>query len=1170
MHWLQTAASVALWIGGMTLGCSAPLDARAEVVESADGLRLELSSRGRVTGLTIGQTTLPLHGVGGFALADFKNQPEPVNLIPNPGFEAGAVGWRLAKGQTLDSQVFHSGRTAVRLELPGPQPASSNLEVVVPVKPNQRYRVGLWMRRANAGVCGAYSSERDDRNRLTGKVTQLGASIPRQDGVWLPLSWEITTEPKTTRLSLRADIYRSTGTLWVDDYFVHEVNEGVYEAAAGETKVAGGAVTLNAALRQRGLELQATVRPDRECLRVDGWVRDTTGEDRAIGVKFALPLDLAGWTWYQDAEERETIEAGRRYALTYKCLSGIGVCSIYPWLAVSGPRAGLSLALPLDQGPRVFLLQHDQTAAETALVFFFGLAKDAGHHPSRAPFRFVIYRHDPAWGMRSAMQTYYRLFPQSFLKRPPFEGYLNYADAEQFDPLTHQLLIYFKDRLDDASDFGEGYQFVWHLHGCYDFHQVPYADSNLPADETVRALLAGLVKAETARPHSYTPCAETLKKIAFGPRGQISYIGDTQFWRAHEGYNHTGEPGWGFNFRVDEDPQVSPFLAEMARRKAQEYARSPTRRDWGGAFTADAIEGYMSNAGGLDYRREHFRTTLVPLTFGCGDLRPALPNTIWDFHHKAWWPITQQYKIVTYGNANGYEQFFTMPYVDVPMTEGSWDPQHPARLDRFLRAINYRKIWRHWHAWDPRGSYGDRDEANVQAHFRHALAYAIYPAVACVQSGSGDLEPHRALYRQYVPAIEELSRSGWDPVPYARAGEDIVVERFGDYEQGELHFTLRNYEQRPIETLLTLDRQALGIPADAALVAMDILPGNAALAPIAGAGYPVSLDADGSRAFWIGTRSQAVRHGFRMAVATLEKIERMYAGEMRDASKATWSKALSAARAGTQSSGDRALKLAEELQQMAVILQSDMATRAPVDMAKLLFRLRAQLSLVPVAMLEWEGVAPQLIADVPRGGTAPVAFKIATGVLVDTLTVRVISPWDTAAKKCTSEISVHVTTGGDYYGMKAGLWVPADPPRRLMPYLLEIRNRGGLTLPFTVAMPVDVQVAAPLDVRVAPERVLRGRQQGLRVTLRNRLDASARVTLKLSGPRQATFMPAELLFGLPARGTAERSLTLDLEKSATIGDLRLSYQTAGADPRFGGQGAIFVSVGEPVANGSGH
>lgn len=490
MYRFWTAASAALLLGGMTLEY-APRDARAEGVESGDGLRLELSSRGRVTGVTIGQTALPMRGEGGFALADFKNQPEPVNLVPNPGFEGGTAGWKLAKGQSLDRQVFHSGRAAVRLEVPGPQTGSSNLEVIVPVKPNHRYRVGLWMRRENLGVCGAYSSERDDHNRLSGKQTQVGASIPRQDGVWLPLSWEITTEPRTTRLSLRADIYHSTGTLWLDDFFVHEVNEGIYEAATGETKVTAGAVTLSAALPRRGLELQATIRPGRDCLRVEGSVRDTTGEDRAIGVKFALPLDLAGWTWHHDAEERETIAPGRSYSLTYRCLSGIGACSIYPWSAVSGPRAGLSLALPLDQGPRVFLLEHDQAIPETSLAFYFGLAKDAGRHPSRAPFRFVIYRHDPAWGMRSAMQTYYRLFPQSFVKRPPFEGYLNYAGAEQLDSLTHQLVVYSKDYLDDASDFGEGYQFVWHLHGCYDFHQVPYADSKLPADETVRACWRG-------------------------------------------------------------------------------------------------------------------------------------------------------------------------------------------------------------------------------------------------------------------------------------------------------------------------------------------------------------------------------------------------------------------------------------------------------------------------------------------------------------------------------------------------------------------------------------------------------------------------------------------------------------------------------------------------------
>ena len=170
-----------------------------------------------------------------------------------------------------------------------------------------------------------------------------------------------------------------------------------------------------------------------------------------------------------------------------------------------------------------------------------------------------------------------------------------------------------------------------------------------------------------------------------GPKGEIRYIGDTRYWQPHEGYNHTDKPGWGLNFRVNEDPGVSSFLADKSRRKAEEYAKTPDRRPWDAAFTADAIEGYMANAHAVDYRREHFATTLVPLTFGRDDLQPAIPNTIWDFHQKAWGPVTEKYQIVTYGNANGYEQFFTMPYVDVPMTEGSWDPQHPARVDRFLR-----------------------------------------------------------------------------------------------------------------------------------------------------------------------------------------------------------------------------------------------------------------------------------------------------------------------------------------------------------------------------------------------------------------------------------------------------------------------------------------------------
>jgi len=1205
----------------------------AASLSTGNGLKMELSPTGRVTSLLIGPTALPLKGQGGFALADFQDQPEPRNLVPNPGFEEGTQGWTLGQGQSLDAQIVHSGQASARLEVPGPAPASSNLETVVPVKPNTRYRVGMWLRREQVGVCGAYSSERDDQGQLTGRRSQVGPSIPQQDGTWLPLSWEITTEPKTTRLSLRADIYRSTGTLWLDDFFVYELSEGIYEPVEGWLEAGLQGLTFRGGFPQRGLELEATFREEKECLRVDGLVRDTTGRDRAVGVKFALPLDLTGWTWYTDAEERETIEAGRLYRYTYDCVSGLGRCSIYPWCALTPPSppdmatrrqgdtgteeeggkitlspghpvtssgvegAGLSLALPLSQGPRVFLLQHDQGRMETALIFFFGLAKDAGNHPSRAPFSFVIYPHDPAWGMRSAMQVYYRLFPESFVKRPTYEGYLNYADLEAFNPTNHQLTFGPTKGVDDASDFGEGYQFVWHLHGCYDFRQVPYADPRLPPDEVVFSLLNRMVEEEKEKPRYYTPTAETIKKIVFGPEGQISYIGDTRYWRPHEGYNHTDQPGWGFNFRVNEDPDVSPFLAELARRKAEETAKDPARRPWDRTFTADAIEGYMANAHGINYRREHFQTTLVPLTFGYGHLKPAMPNTIWDFHHKAWWPLTQEYQILTYGNANGYEQVFTMPFVDIPMTEGDWDPRHPGRLDRYLRAIAHRKIWRYWHAWDEAGNYGDKDPAHVRRHFARGLAYAIFPAVYCIP----DLEPFRALYRQYVPAIEELSAAGWDPVPHARATGGVVVERYGTFAQGELHFTLRNYSDQPLETVLTLDRQALGIPEDADLFFLDLLPRTPLFPPLlrGGEGGPgrdawkVPIEADGTRALWVGTREQAARHGFHLAAATLEKLERLFATEMNDASRDTWARALKIAQDASPQEGVAPadlLALSEQVQGLTARLEGELATKSPVDLAKLLYRVRAEVSLAPVALLGLESQAERVVTDGLRGGITTVPWTVGLGVRHESavfpdatpplpplakggnggashLQARIVSPWDEVAEKCQVSPATESLSKGQEIRLQADLYVPADPPRLLMPYLLELRGQAHGT-PFTVAVPVDVQVGTPLAVEVLPRRAFRGQERRYNVTVKNRLAEGAKVTFQFDPPPKVQVSPEAVPLELPGQGTAEQFVHLTLEQGVAIGDLQLPYRVTSDDARFNTQGSVELTVGDPVPQAS--
>jgi hypothetical protein len=51
-----------------------------------------------------------------------------------------------------------------------------------------------------------------------------------------------------------------------------------------------------------------------------------------------------------------------------------------------------------------------------------GLTAATAKFQNRADFSFEIYRCDPRWGLRSAAERYYRLFPQLFEKRMPEDG----------------------------------------------------------------------------------------------------------------------------------------------------------------------------------------------------------------------------------------------------------------------------------------------------------------------------------------------------------------------------------------------------------------------------------------------------------------------------------------------------------------------------------------------------------------------------------------------------------------------------------------------------------------------------------------------------------------------------------------------------------------------------
>ncbi|MBI2301904.1 MAG: hypothetical protein HYU66_23625 [Armatimonadetes bacterium] len=1121
-----------------------PLHAQDLIVRTGDGLGLRVSPAGLVTAATLGNAALPLKGAGGFAVADLQNQPEPVNLVANPGFEDGPAGWALNATQSLDDTVAHGGKASARIRV-GPEQGSSSLGCEVPVKPGTKYRCELWLRRDGAGVCGAYLSERGEGGKLTGTVTQLGRTVPTQDGVWHKLVWELTTQPATTRLNLRGDVYRSTGTIWLDDFEIQEIGEPVYLPLAGRAEARNGVVQLHGAAAAAGIELEATIAGGKEALRIDGTLRDTTGRDRAVGLRFALPLDALGWTWWDELEEHRTIEPAGAYDFTYECESARGTCSIYPWSALDGPAGGLTLALPLSQGPRVFVIDHDQRAPRTALTFYFGLSSAAERNSARAPFSFVLYRHDPVWGMRSAMERYYRLFAESFVKRPPFEGFLNYADLERFDARTHQLVAYQRGRFDDYSDFGEGYRFLTHVHGCYDFRMVPYDQPTRPPDDLVRQLLGEMVQKEQGRGNGYVPTEETLKKLTYDADGHIRYIGDTRYWRPQEGYNHTDLPGWGLNFRVNEDPGVSSYLADDGRRRMEAYAKEGDHAPYEACVTADAIEGYMANTDGLDYRREHFRTTTFPLAFGKESLKPAIANTIWDFHHQVWWPLTGQHKVAVYGNANCYEQIFALPFVDVPMTEFDWDAQHPGRIDRYLRASVYQKIWRHWRVWGA----GEKDEASVRQHFAQGLASAVYPCVGSIDANGGDLEAYRDLFRQYVPAIEELSLAGWEPVPHARATNGVVAERYGSFASGELHFTLRSYAADETRSKVTLDRAGLGIPAAAALVAVDIVPGSPVGVEPLGLDWQVALPPRGARAFWVGTREQLAQHGFRLAERVVGKIARLFATEC-GAAGPSLAKLTNLTQRGQRASGDPALALADEIQNDFDMMPKCIPTPSFVDLQKLLYRARAGLAWVAVAVLRAQPEGVRVVEDGIRGESVQAGFGL-TGA--GDLTVAVRSPWP--------ELQGTATVAGGR--VTASLPVPAEPPRRLLPYLVEVNGTRRGT-PFRVAWPVDVKVADGVTAAAVAGRAFRGAASQVGVHVTNHLSRAGEAKLILAPPVKAVVEPRELALAIPAKSAADVAVTVRLEANERLGELFLPYELTSADPAARGKGRLALLVGDPV------
>lgn len=661
-----------------------------------------------------------------------------------------------------------------------------------------------------------------NKEQLKGALTRGKARVSTEDGLALTLGGkgEIIEISSGEHLLGKGDPHLPTGILVRDVTKEEEPPIMV----GGEIKQLGKAIQQKARLPSLGLEVEAVYKSLGKYIEIQGLIRDTLRRDRAITLYFALPVTEGDWRWWDSVavsrraegpEELFYYERGVAYGLN-------GSHSKYPLGALAGSKGGLTLAIRMDE-PVVHRIAYNPGLHLFYIALDFGLVPERRMDGSplwEAPFRILLYQHDPEWGFRSALQRYYEFFPQLFTKRLEKEGswfvWGNMADMK--DALEAGFAFHWGPEGKEAVKWDNEHGTIALFYIEPQTYQQSHQDfERMPSLEDVLARLSKLAEGDPDElnkvaktdykvyPLAYTnedilkrikeTASVVLRSLNYGPEG-LPYCGISRLpwmgnrWGAILSCNIAPSlpqgKGW-FNIqRV-----ILPALEEMERNGAHYDG-----------IALDSFGGY-GNAEGVNYRREHFRYSRLPLTFSAEDYKPVQPSffTSVEWLRELAQMMHKEGKILmancSWGTTPGWLTF-SAPYLDV---FGAEAPQF-ADPD-FIRAIAYRKPCTDL-------PYTPRPEWEVAWHLLHA----IFP-------GHGN-DPE--VLKRYAGLLKELAKAGWEPITGARANpQPVRLERF---EKGErIYFVVHNPTSQDLEANIEFDAKVLQIGD----YAISLLPGGQSL-----------------------------------------------------------------------------------------------------------------------------------------------------------------------------------------------------------------------------------------------------------------------------------------------------------------------------------------------------
>jgi hypothetical protein len=584
------------------------------------------------------------------------------------------------------------------------------------------------------------------------------------------------------------------------------------------------------------VRLHAEFTPRGDYVLVAGELENLRRDNRGFLLDYRLPRLSADAVFCNDLDHAVTMSDSLNYE------GGVS-----PIAAMCGKDLGLGMAIPPTH-PTVFGMVAN--AEGMSVRFYLGTSPATRRFPNRAPFAFMLYVVEPAWGFRSALSKYYGFFPDYYTPRLKRDGLFMFQmgdrlpvniDQYGFDLVETQSKALAAGIARDAKHGIASFPYM--IVGQREIKFLPA----LPKDyDEAMAVYAKWSVADHA--------GHDLTKENAASQGDIHLKEEveTSACKTRDGKYCTvlRNTPWGGNsisfkmnpnpdlFQDQRHPNVGSYALDLVERWMKEHPQ------YAGSFV-DSLGANWPAV--LNYRKDHFPYARYPLTVDPQG-RVALQNVISHYEYietlrarmRAEGRLVLANGVYAYKSKGAPTRRVERQALDKKLNEFAAEgapAEHyrpGAKLGRFFcaalldaasseagvranveRCKDVRVFMgkKHYAFLN----YSWEDGSQVEEFVNKSLCYGIFASTSTNFFTGVQYENHpqgyprdKPLLDWYVPLVRRLSRAGWEPVRYAAVDDkDICCERFGSGDT--VYFTLYNDGTTKRACTLEVELRSLGL-----------------------------------------------------------------------------------------------------------------------------------------------------------------------------------------------------------------------------------------------------------------------------------------------------------------------------------------------------------------------